>query len=138
MCIDGFCGGLCIMWCGVWVVSCGLRGYIRVGRGGVLVGRGPREDWVRLVYSELGILLSAVVLRPCVVGAGIHALYWNMLSLLELGCSRVLLGLHLRQIGRAVNGVCMLSYLRAEVAWVVGLGSVRRLVAFSDGLLYTG
>ena len=29
---------------------------------------------------EWGMLLSVVVLRPCVVGGGIHALHWNMFS----------------------------------------------------------
>ena len=63
------------------------------------------------------------------VGGGIHALHWNMLRLLEHGCSRVLRGLRLRRVGRVVNDGCMLGFFRAEVAWVVGDGSLRGLVA---------
>ena len=44
VCIGGFCGGPCIRCCGVWVVSGGLYGGIGVGRGRILMGRGPRGD----------------------------------------------------------------------------------------------
>ena len=75
------------------------------------------------------MVVSAVRLRPCVAGGGIHALHWNMLSWLEFGCFRVLRGLRLRWVGRVVSGGCMLGFVRGEIAWVVGGGSLGELIA---------
>ena len=93
----------------MWAVSGGLCGYIGVGGGGVIVGRGTGGDWACLVYLGNGFAFVGV-LRPCVVGAGIHALHWNILSWLKLKCSHLLHGLGLWRAGRAVNGGCMLGF----------------------------
>ena len=74
-------------------------------------------------------------------GGGIPALHWNMLSWLELGYSRVLRGLRLRRVGRAVNGGCMLVFFfveRLHVLWVVSGGSLVELAALCRRALLYG
>jgi len=77
------------------------------------------------------MLVSVVRLRPCVVEDGFHALYWNMLSWLEVGrCMRVLRILRRRWVERDVSGGCMVGLLRVVgICCVVG-ESLRGLVAF--------
>jgi len=66
-----------------------------------------------------GMVVSTVGLRSCVVGGGIYALHWNMLSWLRLGCSRVLCGLRFRRVGRVVSGGFMSSFVCRGVEGVV-------------------
>ena len=117
---------------------------IGVDGGGFLVGMRPWGGLVRPVHlgigralvdysveaTGMGVVVSAERVRPCVSGGGIHALHWNMLSWLELGCSRGLRGLRIRRAGRAVSGGCTLGFVRGDVACVVGGGSLGGLVAF--------
>ena len=61
----------------MWVVSGGLYGAIGVGGGGILVGRRPRGDWVRLFYSGVGY---------AIVGCRVEAvcgLRWDLRFALE-------------------------------------------------------
>jgi len=67
-----------------------------------------------------GVVVSGVGLRPCVVGGGFHALYWNMLSWLEFGrYTWVLRCLRRGWVLQDVSGGCMLGLVRVEVAWFI-------------------
>jgi hypothetical protein len=66
------------------------------------------------------MVVSAIRLRPCLVGDGFHALYENMLSWLEFGrCVRVLRVLHRRWVVRDFSGGCMMGLLRVVDIWCV-------------------
>ena len=65
-------------------------------------------------------------------------MHWNMSCWLELGCSRVLLGLRLRWVERDVSGGCMLGFVRGEVTWVVSGGSLGGLVVFCRRFFFMG
>jgi len=74
VCIDGLCG-LGDVVCGLSRVGCmGRLGWVG---GGVIVERGSRGDWVRLVYSGVGY---------AIVGCGVEAMYgwrWDLRFVLE-------------------------------------------------------
>jgi len=68
--------------------------------------------------------------RPCVVGKGFHALHWKMLSWLEFGrCMWVLRILRRGWVVRDICGGCVMGFLRVEVVWCVGGGSMYAVVA---------
>ena len=86
-------------------------------------GLGVPLSTIVLRLCGWGMVVLTIGLRSCVTRGGVHALHWNMLSWLGLGCSRVLCGLRLRRVRRVVSGGFMLGFVCGEVAWAVGGGS---------------
>ena len=101
--------------CGLSRVGC-LGAWEWVGLV-VLWGVGMWEVGSDSAIRGLCMVVSAVGLRPCVVGDESHALHLNILSRLELTrWAWVFLGLRRRWVVRGVSGGWMLSLVRTGVA----------------------
>ena len=113
---------------GLTLVGC-LGTWEWVGAG---VSRGAGMEGFVIVSSiwGWGMVVSAVRLKPCVVGDGFLALHWKMLSWLEFDrCVRILRVLRWVWVVREVSGGCMMGSLRVGDIWCVVGGLLCGMVA---------